>query len=176
MTMKALVVVESVFGNTRAVADAVARGLAHSYEVETVEAGDAPTQLTGIDLLVAGGPTHAFGLTSPASRRSAADQSGGAITEPGPGLREWLTDLEPGAGLACATFDTRMGALWLPGSAAAKAARALRSKGYLTIDRARTFRVGGMRGPLAEGETLRAEKWGADLAARCAARSRRAER
>jgi len=174
--MKALVVVESVFGNTREVADAVARGLARTGEVETVEAGDAPRHLTGVDLLVAGGPTHAFGLTSPASRRAAAEQSGGAITEPGPGLREWLTGLEPGAGLACATFDTRIGRPWVPGSAAAKAARALRRKGYRTIEHPRTFRVGGTRGPLVVGETARAEQWGAELAARCAALPRRAER
>jgi hypothetical protein len=172
--MKALVVVESVFGNTREVADAVARGLARAGEVEIVTADDAPPHLTGVDLVVAGGPTHAFGMTSPASRRSAAEQSGAAET--GPGLREWLTGLAPGGGLACATFDTRTDRPRMPGSAAAKAARALRRKGYRTIDRPRTFRVGGTRGPLAEGEVARAEKWGADLAARCADLPRRAGR
>lgn len=167
--MKALVVVESVFGNTRAVAVAVARGLSGSGEVETVAVGDAAQCRPDVDLLVVGGPTHAFGLTSATSRRNAVDESGGAVADPGVGLREWLAGLAPGAGLACAAFDTRMGWRWLPGSAAAKAARELDRRGYRAVDRPRTFWVEGMRGPLAEGELARAQRWGADLAARCAA-------
>ena len=174
--MKALVIVESLFGNTRAVADAIARGLAGSMAVETVDVADAPAALHDVDLLVIGGPTHALGLTSPASRRAAADQSGGTLGVPETGLRERMKELPPGAGIALATFDTRMGWFWLPGSAASKAARMLRRRGYRLVDRPQSFRVAGTSGPLTDGEAARAERWGADLGARFAALPRGAER
>jgi flavodoxin len=54
--MRALIVVESVFGNTRAVADAVAEGLATSMRVDVVDVGVPGTIDAGVDLLVVGGP------------------------------------------------------------------------------------------------------------------------
>ncbi len=64
--MRALVVYESMFGNTEAVARAVAGGLSGSMEVEVYEVSRAPSPVTGpIDLLVVGGPTHAFSLVAP---------------------------------------------------------------------------------------------------------------
>ncbi len=77
--MDALVVVESVFGNTRAVAEAIAAGLADRMTVRVVDVADAPTAVTGLDLLVVGGPTHAFGMSWSATRRSA-----GCSGPPGP--------------------------------------------------------------------------------------------
>ena len=110
--MRALVVVESSFGNTRAVAEAVAEGLGDA-EVRSVET--APDELAGIDLLVVGGPTHAFGMSRDGTRAEAIRQ--GAPGEPGrPGIREWLATLKPPEGLAVATFDTRVAkARHLPG-------------------------------------------------------------
>jgi hypothetical protein len=162
------VVVESVFGNTREIADAVATGLSSGLEVETVDVAGAPVYFQSVDLMVVGGPTHAFGLTSPSSRRSAAEQSDGAVTVPETGLREWLESLPPGGGLAVATFDTRVDHPRLPGSAAAKAARRLTRRDYRTVADSQSFRVVGTRGPLVAGERARAEAWGAELAARFA--------
>jgi flavorubredoxin len=59
MIMKALVVYESMFGNTRQIAEAIAAGLAESVDVAAVEVSEATAEAAeGADLLVAGGPTH----------------------------------------------------------------------------------------------------------------------
>ncbi|MGI5132832.1 flavodoxin [Pseudonocardia sp. CA-107938] len=161
--MKALVVVESVFGNTRQIADAVANGIGRHMDVQVVDVRDAPAVVDGVDLLVVGGPTHAFGMTRAETRRAAAEQSGGTVTADAVGLREWLVTLHV-VGAAGATFDTRMDRLRLPGSAAKAAGRALRRRGVQLVARPQTFRVVGTRGPLREGELARAEAWGAQLA------------
>jgi hypothetical protein len=163
--MDAVVAVESVFGNTRAIADAVAGGLAGRMTVRVVDVATAPAVLGDADLLVVGGPTHAFGMSRPATRKSAAEQAGGSATAAETGLREWLEALPAGV-IPAATFDTRTDKPRLPGSAAARAHRRLRHRGYRMIDRAQTFRVTGTTGPLVDGELERATVWGAELAAR----------
>ena len=70
----ALVVYESMFGNTAAIARAIADGLCSRLDVEIVEVSKAPTRLGEIDLVVAGGPTHVFGLSRPSTRRSAGSR------------------------------------------------------------------------------------------------------
>ena len=50
--MRALVVVESVFGNTRQIADAVAAGLAPHMDVDVLDVVDAPEVVENVDLLV----------------------------------------------------------------------------------------------------------------------------
>jgi len=167
-SMKALVVVESVFGNTRQIADAVAAGLARHVDVAVVDVAVVADTVEDVDLLVVGGPTHAFGMTRMQTRRAAADQSGGAVSADPVGLREWLLTMR-GTPRAVATFDTRMDAFRLPGSAAAGAARKLRRRGLRMLDRPTTFRVVGTQGPLRPGELERAQEWGADLAARLVA-------
>ena len=44
--MRALVVYESMFGNTQTIADAVAGGVAHRMPVDAVEVGGAPARST----------------------------------------------------------------------------------------------------------------------------------
>ena len=166
--MRALVVVESVFGNTRRIADAVAGGLGAHLDVTQYDVGDAPDTVEGFDLLVVGGPTHAFGMTRPNTRRAAAEQSGGAVEADAVGLREWLVTVHVGP-IAAAVFDTRMDKLRLPGSAAKGAARQLRKRGLRLLAPAETFRVLGTQGPLRDGEQERATAWGATLATRLAA-------
>ena len=57
--MRAVVVYESMFGNTQVVADYVAAGLRATMEATAVPVdGATPEVLGGVDLLVAGGPTH----------------------------------------------------------------------------------------------------------------------
>jgi hypothetical protein len=67
--MRALVVVESVFGNTRRIAEAISSCLSTQIDVRMVDVAEAPTELAGIDLVVVGGPTHAFGMTRLSTRR-----------------------------------------------------------------------------------------------------------
>jgi flavodoxin len=60
--MTTLLVFESMFGNTQQIADSVAEGLSEHLPVEQLEVGAAPTVIgNDVELLVIGGPTHAFG-------------------------------------------------------------------------------------------------------------------
>ena len=68
--MKALVVYESLFGNTEQVAQAITRGLSEHLEVELVEVSKAPLVITEpLTLIVIGGPTHAFSMTKESPRK-----------------------------------------------------------------------------------------------------------
>ena len=162
--MKALIVVESSFGNTRDVADAVASGLG---DAEVLDVGSAGTRVdAGVDLLVVGGPTHAFGMSRPGTRADAVRQGATGSAE-APGIREWLARLEAPGSLAFATFDTRVEKVrHLPGSAARGAAKVLRRRGLRPVTGAESFFVVDTPGPLADGELARARAWGALLATR----------
>ena len=163
--MTVLVVYESMFGNTRDIAVAVARGLeAGGLPVELVEVGAAPTRVgPGHELVVAGGPTHAFSLSRASTRADAARRAVGLLVSQGRGLREWLEDVEAGP-VAFAAFDTKVRRPRLPGSAARAAARRLRGKGWDEVTAPETFFVGDMEGPLLDGEVARAERWGTAVA------------
>lgn len=167
--MRALLVFESMFGNTREIALAVADGLRSGFEVEVGEAGSVSPILAGpFDLLVVGGPTHAFSMSRPGTRQSAVEQ-GAPVGTSRRGIREWLDELEPGLRRpAVATFDTRVAKPRLPGSAARGAARRLRSHGLTLAAAPESFYVDGTTGPLLEGETDRARRWAESLVTRVA--------
>lgn len=167
--MRALVVYESMFGNTGAVAEAVAAGLAAHLSVEVSDVGAAPPAVPAeVALLVVGGPTHAFGLSRRSTRQSARDQ--GARSPIELGLREWLAALPPaGRPVAVATFATRVARPRVPGSAARSARKALRRSGYQPVLAVEDFWVAGTPGPLRDGETHRARQWGEALGACVAA-------
>ncbi|MGZ4426765.1 MAG: flavodoxin family protein [Nocardioidaceae bacterium] len=170
--MKALVVYESMFGNTQAVAEAVADGLSATMQVDLRDVSEAPTPATeDVDLIVLGGPTHAFSL-SRASTRAEAIKQGATHGSEEVGLREWLAHLERGPhSQLVATFDTRSDQVrHLPGSAAKKAARLTRRQGYPRAE-TESFYVADTAGPLDPGELDRAKGWGARLGAQAAARS-----
>lgn len=157
----AQIVVESMFGNTRAIADAVAEGLReHGVDVD-VDTPDPATPHRPGELLVVLGPTHTFSMSRPATRQDAARQGAtGPVTA---GIREWIETLPAtgAGGYACA--DTRV-SRWIPGSAARAAHRALRRRGLRPIVGPRSFLVSG-NGPLRPGELDRARWWGHTLAA-----------
>ena len=170
--MAILVVYESMFGNTKAVAEAIAAGLG-TGDVTVCVAASAPRgDLSRFDLVVAGGPTHAWGLARPTTRRAAPQyvaRSHGALTlEPeatGPGLLEWFADLGPQRGTAAA-FDTRLKAPALvTGRGARRVVRELRRSGYTLLDVPRSFFV-DRSNVLRPGELDRARRWGEELAAR----------
>ncbi|HWL35542.1 MAG TPA: flavodoxin family protein [Frankiaceae bacterium] len=163
--MRALVVYESMFGNTQAIARAIADGIASRLDVGLVEVGAAPAKVPDdVSLLVAGGPTHAFGLSRDSTRKSASEQAKGPLVSRGIGLREWLDALSAGHA-AVAAFDTRVRHPRVPGSAAHKAEKRLRRLGFRVAEPAETFWVDGTTGPLLDGEADRAREWGARLAA-----------
>jgi hypothetical protein len=164
--MRALVVYESMFGNTQAIASAVAEGLSGRMDVDLVEVAEAPTAVDA-DLVVAGGPTHAFSMSRPNTRQSAAEQANGReLVSRGRGLREWLDAAGPGLrGTPVATFDTKINRRYLPGSAARAAQKRLRRFGSRIVSPAHNFAVEGTAGPLGRGEVARARQWGTELAA-----------
>jgi flavorubredoxin len=166
--MRALVVYESMFGNTQAVASAVAQGLSGRMEVDLVEVGEAPTSFDA-DLVVAGGPTHAFSMSRANTRQSAAEQAdGGGIVSRGRGLREWLDEAGPNLrDKPVTTFDTKVMKVRLSGSAAKAVQKRLRRFGARIVSPAHNFNVLGTTGPLGDGELARARQWGAELAVLC---------
>lgn len=169
--MRALVIYESMFGNTRTIAEAIGEGLGDQLEVDVVEVNDAPELVPeDVGLLVVGGPTHVFGMSRPKTRESAVQQGATAVTPGAIGLREWLGRLAPvDPGLPAATFDTRVKRPRMPGSAARKAQRRLRRLGARIVAPAANFWVDGTPGPLLVGEANRAQQWGEALAAAMAA-------
>ncbi len=170
--MHALVVYESMFGNTKLIAEAIAEGLSQRANVDLAEVSAAPEGLVeDIDLLVVGGPTHAFGLSRATTRADAATRSDRPLVSSTIGVREWIERIDPqGRTALVATFDTRIARPRLPGSAAKAAQRSLRRRGFRIATRGASFYVDGTTGPLRAGELERARAWAANLAASVAHR------
>lgn len=162
--MHAVIVVESIWGNTEAIAREVAAGLG-DWRVDVLSAASTPSALEDdVDLLIVGGPTHAFSMSTTGTRESAKQQ--GAERIPARGIREWIGALaSPPRACPVATFDTRVVVPRLPGSAAKKAMKRLVALGYLPAAKPETFGVHGYSGPIADGELERAHRWGAELRA-----------
>jgi sulfite reductase alpha subunit-like flavoprotein len=166
----ALVIFESIYGNTHAVADAIAEGLEAAFEVEVAPVSDTDARsLTDADLIVVGGPTHMHGLASSMSRKmavKAAEDEDVKVDESARedlGLRSWLAKAELGGGRAAA-FDTRIDkSPMLTGSAARGIAKRLRRSGREIVADPESFFVEDSEGPLADGELDRAREWGASL-------------
>jgi hypothetical protein len=156
-----LVVVESMWGNTRAVADEVAKSLG----AQVLDVAEAPTTLPDdLDLLVVGGPTHAFSMSRARTRHDAV-QRGAADTDEATGMREWLAALPPSDRIDVATFDTRVAQVRrLPGSAAKAAGKEVRRHHLGRLVASESFFVEDMEGPLLAGELDRARTWGTELA------------
>lgn len=163
--MRALVVYESLWGNTEKVARAIADALAQSMSVDVMDVDSAPDDVTDYDLLIVGGPTHAFSMTRAATRASAGKENG-APTVPRRGIREWLHTMHPiREPIPATTFDTRVSAPRLPGSAARAAKQELRSLGFDIAVKQRSFWVHGYEGPLVDGELDRAADWALEITA-----------
>ena len=175
--MRAVVIYESMYGNTHQIAEAIGTGLAGEFDVAVVpvaEAGQAV--IADADLLVVGGPTHVHGMARPSTREAAAkaarQPAGGLMLEPDAlkaGLREWLDSLGKSRvhGMAAA-FDTRIdAAAALTGRASKSVGKALRHHGYDLIAEPESFLV-TKQDHLLPQERERAASWGARLAAVCA--------
>lgn len=167
--MKAVVVYESMYGNTHQIADAIGRGLASRGEVVVVPVAEAaPALVESADLLVIGGPTHAHGMSRTGTRKAAVDQAKDNPIDPsasGPGLREWLEAIPPAAASAAA-FDTRAGVApaVLTGRASKGIAKQLHQHGFGQVVEPESFLV-DKDNHLQPGEEERARHWGERLAA-----------
>jgi hypothetical protein len=175
--MRAVVVYESMYGNTHLVAEAIADGLRAEADVAVLAVAEADAAtLAGADLLVVGAPTHVHGMSRPSTRAAAAE----AAEKPestlvldssvnGPGVREWLDQLGTVV-MPAAAFDTRIGGpSWLTGRASKRIARGLRRQGARLVARPQSFLV-TKDSALKAGEVDAARAWGMSLAAKAAAR------
>ncbi|GEP27158.1 MULTISPECIES: flavodoxin family protein [Cryobacterium] len=98
--MRALIVYESMYGNTRLVAEAIGRGLAPAEVILVPAVRNTVVDLSQVDLLPVGGPTHLHGLSRPSTRQGAIDA---AVTPQrtlhleadaaGRGVQEWFDSL-----------------------------------------------------------------------------------
>jgi hypothetical protein len=169
--MRAIVVYESMYGNTHTVAAAIGRGLEPAATVTVVPVSHADrTLLDGADLVVVGGPTHGHtmsrGSTREAAVQAAHKPASGLTLEPdtpGEGVREWLAALK-GTGGRAAAFDTRVN--WSPiltGRASKAIAKALGQHGFMLVAEPESFLV-TKENELLPDEEARAQAWGAQLA------------
>ncbi len=151
--MKAIIVYDSVFGNTAKVAHAIAATL----NTSALPVGKVtPEMLTGLDVLVVGSPTRGFRPTEAVSKL----------------MRELPKNQL--AGVQVAAFDTRILLETINskalrfivdkgGYAASTIAKGLQKKGGELIAEPEGFLVTGEQGPLKEGELERAEGWAESL-------------
>jgi len=140
--MKALIIYDSVYGNTEKIARAVAEAITPSYEVKVVRVGEAnPSELASTDLLIVGSPTHAG--------------------RPTPAIQDLLNKVPKLQGINIAAFDTRITTKLVRvfGYAAGRIAGNLKRKGGTLIVSPEGFFVTGNKGPLKEGELERVAGW-----------------
>jgi hypothetical protein len=170
--MQAVVVYESMYGNTHLIADAIGAGLSTAFDVKVIPVSQAsPAVVAGADLVVVGGPTHAHGMTRASTRKAAVQAAGKPVSpltvEPdalGPGLREWFGSLGHYP-VKAAAFDTRIHApAPLTGRASKRVAHLLRAHGFDVAAEPESFLV-TKQDRLEPKETDRAREWGARLAA-----------
>jgi len=161
--MKVIVVYESLWGNTAAIARAIAEGIGpEAQALSTAEASGAA--IADADLIVAGAPVLGFRLPTEQMRENIRANPGKAPAPPNlshPSMRSWLDTLPQGHGRSAA-FETRI--WWSPGGATAAIVRGLERAGYRPAAKARRFIVKGAYGPLRDGELERAHLWGTELA------------
>jgi flavodoxin len=146
--MKTLVVYDSLYGNTKAVAQAIAQAIGGEMRLLHVRQVGA-SDLAGVDLLILGSPTHGS-LASEATRSLL-----GTMGSPSQ------------ANARAATFDTRLTWPFLErwgGFAASKMASSLQEKGWTLVGEPGGFFVRGLKkGPLKPGELDRAARWAREI-------------
>jgi hypothetical protein len=170
--MRTLIVYESMYGNTHAVAEGIGSGLRPQGEVRVVPVREASADLVAwAELVVVGGPTHVHGMTRSSSRKGATDAAlkpdSGLTLEPdaaGLGIREWLESIVKVDAKRAAAFDTRVDApALLTGRASAGIANGLSRHGFTLVAKPESFLV-DKQNHLVAGEADRATLWGASLA------------
>jgi hypothetical protein len=171
IVMHIVIVYESMFGNTRQIAESIAGGTRRYQDAKCFPVGAVDAQqVATADLLVVGAPTHAWSLSRPATRRTAAEQAaasaGGLKIEPSAsrtGIREWLAT-RPMLPRRVAVFDTRRNVpLVLSGHAGRAIGRTLRACGMELVRPPESFLVDAGNS-LLPGEWERARDWGRALA------------
>ena len=137
--MNALIVYDSQFGNTEKIAKSIAEKIGKQTKTIHVSKADS-SMLKEADMLIVGSPTQAWRAT--------------------PAIRLFLEKLPDIKDISAAAFDTRFKRTrLLTGSAAHGIAKALERKGARLIVPPESFFVKDTKGPLLDGEIVRAEGW-----------------
>ena len=168
--MDALIVYESMFGNTRRLAEAIGDMLrAGGIDVTITPAREAPSYLSDYQLVVVGAPTHAHSLPRPDSRSEAAQWAADANKKltleaqaGSPGVREWLKSVMLVGNPRFAVFSTRVD---IPRIFSGDACNAI-AKGLsrrLADVYARADFLVGLDSHLLDGEEDRAREWAGSL-------------
>jgi len=144
--MKALVLYDSNFGNTKLIAEEIAKNLGDDVRLSSAKQFDG-TDIDNIDLLVIGCPINGWRPTE-------------AILVAINLLKSKLKD-----GLKYTTFDTRV-KLFIHGDAKEHISRILRDAGGKIVFEPRAFYVAGKKGPLYAGEIEKVAKWTATILSR----------
>jgi hypothetical protein len=166
----AVVVYESIWGNTAILARAIGQGLGIETQVlSTIEA--SPDTIEGADLLVLGAPVHSYGrpeyVTIQAGRDPEVGADGANSSMEFRLMRDWIADLSS-PGTPVAVFEIRIEKLEGEGGAR-EMVEALHARGYSLILPPESFQM--ERLPLASGpggwigpeELDRAREWGSLL-------------
>ena len=166
-----MVVYESLWGNTAAVARAIADSIGPGTRVGSTR-DISPDVAALATLLVVGSPVHAMNLPTSRSLQSVKSRRIGpgevAADVDQPLMRDWVAEL-PYSDAPAAAFDTRISGLVGRGGVSALE-RLLKARGRRLIDRGSGFVVINRReihetaSLLREGELARASAWGARLA------------
>jgi len=139
--MKTLVIYDSVFGNTKKIAEEIAKEI----KAEIMNVSEAnPAELKNYELVIVGSPIQGWKPLVPTIN--------------------FLTNLPKGSlsGVKAAAFDTRVN-LFIHGDAVKKIAAGLAAAGAEVIG-TEFFYVKGSEGPIREGELVRAVAWAQQLA------------
>ncbi len=155
-----LIIVESHFGNTVALGEAMAAALcANGVHCVVRLAHEATSTLSeGVHTLVVGAPTHNGMLSTPATRKRAAGIGAKDSTDT-QGVREWLAKVELTTKPDIILFDTVESSWGEAPSAADEAFFLSGVQRYTSVTRGLSFSVGGVAGPLCSGELVRARSW-----------------
>jgi menaquinone-dependent protoporphyrinogen IX oxidase len=141
--MRALVIYDSIYGNTEKIAQAIASVIGERMAVDLARVGqDEPVDWSEFELVVMGGPIHRVNLSA--------------------AMKALLKKIPKRAlrGANVAAFETcYRNPRWQRGAAARKLARKARKFGGRLVVPAESFFVVGREGPLEEGEEERARQW-----------------
>jgi flavodoxin len=155
--MKTIIIYDSQYGNTKAIANAIAEGAGANETINVSETDSlSADQLSGLNLLIAGAPTQKFTAT--------------------PAVKDFINNL-PNKSLKnvkVATFDTRIDLDTIKSStlryvvkkggyAAKPLLKRLKKKGGEPVENPMGFMVLDQEGPLKTGELERATEWGKKL-------------
>lgn len=158
-----LIVVESHFGNTVALAEALAatlrtNGVPTSVWMAHEARAELPNDVTRVLIAC---PTHEGTMSTPQTRKRAAGIGAKDSTDI-QGVREWLEALELDAEVGFLVFDTVRADHGSDRSAADAAVELLRTRGLLGVERGPSFTVEGVAGPLSPGQLQLVRAWAND--------------